>query len=59
MPPSPTDLREAEKLLTEMRNHLEAAERHQSEAERCRRQLERLLPPDSPLLDWPGKPTGR
>lgn len=51
MPSTPNDMREIERLLAEMRNHLDAAERHHSEAERCRTQLAKLLPPDSPLLD--------
>jgi len=49
--PSGQELREIERLLKEMRNHLDAAERHYSEAERCKAALAKLLPPDSPLLD--------
>lgn len=48
-----------QRLLTEMRNHLDAMERHEAEAARCRRELERLLPPDSPLLDWNSDTKGR
>lgn len=57
--PEPTNDVRIQRLLLEMRNNLDAVERHEAEAARCRRELERLLPPESPLLDWPGKPTGR
>lgn len=47
----PNDAR-IQQLLAEMRSHLDTMERSESEAAKCRRELERLLPPDSPLLDW-------
>lgn len=53
MPNSPPEpgLADVPGLMKAYRNHLDAAERHYSEAEIIERQLRKLLPPDSPLLD--------
>ena len=48
---APTLDEEIQRLLTALKNHVEAAERHTGEAERIKARLAELLPPETPLLD--------